>query len=104
MDASTFDTFLSQIGLLSSQQCAHVLTVLKGTVDKARTVDIIQAAVLDKLACPRCQGRFHGWLRPFRGVATRYLPNYLGWRWAIDQERIRSPETFLEAAIGVFHS
>ncbi len=32
MDACTFDTFLGQIGLLSSQQCAHVLTALKGTV------------------------------------------------------------------------
>ena len=48
--------------------------------------------------------RFHDWLRPFHGVATRYLPNYLGWRWAIDQERIRSPENLLKAAIGVFHS
>ena len=48
--------------------------------------------------------RFHQWLRAFHGVATRYLPNYLGWRWAIDQERIRSPETLLKAAIGVFHS
>ena len=48
--------------------------------------------------------RFHQWLRAFRGVATRYLPNYLGWRWAIDQDRIRSPETLLKAAIGVFHS
>ena len=37
--------------------------------------------------------RFHTWLSRFNGVATRYLPNYLGWRWAIDQERIRSPET-----------
>ena len=48
--------------------------------------------------------RFHGWLRPFRGVATHYLPNYLGWRWAIDQQRIRSPETLLRAAIGVFNT
>jgi transposase-like protein len=47
--------------------------------------------------------RFHGWLHGFRGVATRYLPNYLGWRWAIDQQRIDSPETFLKAAIGVFN-
>jgi transposase-like protein len=46
--------------------------------------------------------RFHQWLSAFRGVATRYLPNYLGWRWAIDQERIRSPEILLKAAIGVF--
>jgi transposase-like protein len=48
--------------------------------------------------------RFHDWLRPFRGVATHYLPNYLGWRWAIDQQRIDSPETLLKAAIGVFNS
>ncbi len=48
--------------------------------------------------------RFHGWLRQFNGVATRYLANYLGWRWAIDQQRIDSPETLLRAAIGVFNS
>ena len=48
--------------------------------------------------------RFHGWLEHFRGVATRYLPNYLGWQWAIDQERIHSPETLLRAAIGVFNT
>ncbi|MDQ2819951.1 MAG: IS1595 family transposase [Pseudomonadota bacterium] len=50
------------------------------------------------------QSRFHGWLRQFNGVATRYLANYLGWRWAIDQQRIDSPETLLRAAIGVFNS
>ena len=48
--------------------------------------------------------RFHGWLRRFNGVATRYLPNYLGWCWAIDQERIHSPENLLRAAIGVFNT
>jgi hypothetical protein len=37
-------------------------------------------------------------------VATRYLPNYLGWLWAIDKERIRAPETLLRAAIGVFNT
>jgi len=47
--------------------------------------------------------RFHGWLTVFRGVATRYLPNDLGWRWALDHQRINSPETFLRAAIGVFN-
>ena len=48
--------------------------------------------------------RFHTWLRMFNGVATRYLANYLGWRWAINQERIRSPETLLKAFIGVFNT
>ena len=47
--------------------------------------------------------RFHTWLKIFNGVATRYLPNYLGWRWAIDRQRITSPHTLLRAAIGVFH-
>ena len=48
--------------------------------------------------------RFHTWLRKFNGVATRYLENYLGWCWSIDQERICSPETLLKAAIGVFNT
>jgi hypothetical protein len=29
--------------------------------------------------------RLYRWLRPFRGVATRYLPNYLAWHRAIDR-------------------
>lgn len=46
--------------------------------------------------------RFRGWLHHFHGVASHYLPNYLGWRWALDAQRINSPETLLRAAIGVF--
>ena len=41
--------------------------------------------------------RFKQWLGRFHGVASKYLPNYLGWRWAIDGERIRSSQGFLEA-------
>jgi transposase-like protein len=48
--------------------------------------------------------RFHKWLRGFNGVATHYLPNYLGWLWAIDKKRIRTSETLLRAAIGVFNT
>lgn len=48
--------------------------------------------------------RFRGWLGHFHGVATHYLPNYLGWRWAIDGNRIDSAATFLRASIGVFHN
>ena len=46
--------------------------------------------------------RLRQWLRPFHGVATRYLPNYLGWRWILDAGRIRSPATLLKAALGAF--
>src|SRR5207247_2098710 len=45
--------------------------------------------------------RFKGWLQHFRGVATAYLDNYLGWRWAIDLGRIDSAERFLRAALGI---
>ena len=48
--------------------------------------------------------RFRQWLARFRGVASRYLPNYLGWRWALDGERIASPEKLLRAALGIFHT
>ena len=46
--------------------------------------------------------RLRQWLRPFHGVATRYLPNYLGWRWILDARRILSPESLLRATLGIF--
>jgi hypothetical protein len=46
--------------------------------------------------------RLRGWLRAFHGVATRYLPNYLGWRWILDARRILSPESLLRATLGSF--
>ena len=46
--------------------------------------------------------RFKEWLRRFHGVATRYLPNYLGWRWAVDGGRISSPEMLLSSALRAF--
>lgn len=45
-------------------------------------------------------GRFKDWLHHFRGVATKYLENYLGWRWAIDLDRISNAADFLRAALG----
>jgi len=42
-------------------------------------------------------------------VASRYLPNYLGWRWALDGGRVGSAEGLLRAALGarqqaIFHT
>jgi transposase-like protein len=45
--------------------------------------------------------RFKAWLLGFRGVASRYLPNYLGWRWALDCDRVSSPEHLFHIAIRV---
>jgi hypothetical protein len=46
--------------------------------------------------------RFREWLHRFHGVATHYLPNYLGWRWVLDAKRIVSPEALLRATVGAF--
>ena len=48
--------------------------------------------------------RLRGWLQPFRGVASRYLDNYLGWRWALDGSRIKTPDALLRVALGDFHT
>ncbi len=44
--------------------------------------------------------RFRQWLARFNGVASRYLPNYLGWQWAVDGCRIGSAEAMLRIALG----
>ena len=48
--------------------------------------------------------RFRQWLSRFRGVASRYLPNYLGWRRALDGGRVTTVEQLLRIAIGHIHS
>ena len=48
--------------------------------------------------------RFRTWLLHFRGIATRYLDNYCGWRRAIDGERLGTAEAFLRAAVVLIHS
>ncbi|MGX4643107.1 IS1595 family transposase [Massilia sp. SYSU DXS3249] len=45
--------------------------------------------------------RLRSWLQPFRGVASRYLQNYLGWRWALDGKRLATPDALLRAALGI---
>jgi transposase-like protein len=48
--------------------------------------------------------RMRTWLRHFCGVATRYLAHYCGWRWAIDNERIGTPEGLLRSAVVLIHT
>ncbi len=46
--------------------------------------------------------RLKGWMYRFHGVATQYLPNYLGWRRCIERfSGILTPELFLGRAFGV---
>ena len=46
--------------------------------------------------------RLKNWIRRFHGVATHYLPSYLGWRRLIDRNHnALSSATFLSAALGI---
>lgn len=46
--------------------------------------------------------RFKSWLKRFHGVATKNLPNYLGWRGSIEQHPNFSAESLLNVALGQF--
>ena len=48
--------------------------------------------------------RLREWIARFHGVASRYLPNYLGWRRALDAQRIASAEQLLCIAIKPINS
>jgi transposase-like protein len=50
------------------------------------------------------QQRFRQWLAPFHGVASRYLPNYLGWRWALDGSRISTVKQLFAITIKLIHT
>ena len=48
--------------------------------------------------------RLREWIARFHGVASRYLSNYVGWRRALDGQRIASAEQLLCIAIKPINS
>ncbi len=47
-------------------------------------------------------GRLKEWLRPFHGVATKYLDHYLGWRRTVEALGAAiDPEDWLRSAVGI---
>ncbi len=46
--------------------------------------------------------RFKLWLNHFHGVATKYLPNYLGWCRIMDRYRNITPDRLMNSALGNF--
>lgn len=45
-----------------------------------------------------CQ-RLKGWMAPFQGVATKYLPNYLGWKRFMESRENLTPSEFWKASV-----
>jgi len=48
--------------------------------------------------------RLRDWLAPFHGVASRYLPNYLGWRRMLDGGKVTSADQLFRLAIRPIHT
>lgn len=47
-------------------------------------------------------GRLKEWLRPFHGVATKYLDHYLGWRRTVEAlGAAAQPDAWLRSAVGI---
>ncbi|MBI4740348.1 MAG: IS1595 family transposase, partial [Betaproteobacteria bacterium] len=45
--------------------------------------------------------RLKEWMRRFHGVATKYLPNYLGWRRLLERHgESLCPSSFMQDALG----
>ena len=112
MQARPFEHFLKQFPALTRRQRERLLSLLVPAAKRDQGVDLIEQTAAQRLACPDCHtrhlyrhgrahGRLRGWLLPFRVVASRYLTNYLGWRWALDGGRIGSAEGLLRAALGI---
>ncbi|KFC61502.1 IS1595 family transposase [Massilia sp. LC238] len=122
---ATFDFITGRGAVTTAQLHRYLLPVLDRDVllvtDShpaynafARTTAISHEAV-NLLAGERVRGavhvqnvnayhrRFRQWLARFNGVASRYLPNYLGWQWAVDGRRIESAEAMLRIALGRFN-
>ena len=79
---------------------AHAAVNLRAGVRVRRGV----AGVLHVQNVNAYHQRFRQWLSRFRGVASRYLSNYLGWRRALDGGRVTTSEQLLRIAIGAIHS
>jgi len=77
-----------------------VLNVLtgRGVVTKAQLHQQLLPVLVQNV--PACHRRFRHWLARFNGVASRYLPNYLGWQWAVDGRRTGSAEGMQRVALG----
>ena len=78
------------MGLRISQTAAVRANITIHVTAADRTAHSMKASSI-RLGCKACNLRFgkvalKEWLRRFKGVATYFLPNYLGWRRMIVRE------------------
>jgi len=84
----------------SKHRIAHQAANLRaGQRVRRSAVDVIHVQNVNAY-----HARFRQWLTPFRGVASRYLPNYLGWRWALDMGRIATVEQLFSIVVKLIYT
>ena len=127
MKAPQFEKLFVQLALLNQPQRQQVLAALHPGAGLNRVVALIGEIRSKGRCCPAvnlsvgervrngAEGtihvqnvnayhrRFKEWLMRFHGVASRWLPNYLGWCWAVDGGRVTSVEQLLGSAFGVIN-
>lgn len=78
---------------------AHAENILHVPVIASRGEHVYQGFHIQNVNA--YQSRLKGWMRRFNGVASWYLPNYLGWRRMIEREGERlTPRATLAQALG----
>ena len=117
MKAPKSEELFAQLALLNQPQRQQLLAALHPAAGVDRVIALIGDIRLKGRRCPdRLSGngarlphsplrgqacrRFKEWLARFHEVASRRLPNYLGWHWALDGGRVTSVEQLLRVAFG----
>lgn len=106
----TLSSVLDKDIMLCSDGSAIYSTFAKETDIAHKALNIsAEIRVIDKVFHIQNVNAYHSrlkeWTRRFHGVATKYLPNYLGWRRMIDRNPALSPspQSTFAAALGMHH-
>ncbi|GGB84223.1 hypothetical protein [Pseudoduganella buxea] len=89
---------LTWLTRLTGEQGDGLRRLFERCVSLADCLAIIEDRGARMRCCPHCTGD-KNWLIRFHGVASRYLPHYLGWIHGLDCRHLSTPQQFLRAAL-----
>lgn len=109
MDQASFEVWLEGIRSLTAEQRGLGFCEL-ALAEAAEDGDLVPKPGGPRPEAPNLHinnvnayhGRLKEWLRPFHGVATKYLDRYLGWRRTIEAVgNDPAPQDWLQSALGI---
>ena len=109
LEGRTFQTFLAPVvandavlvtdGRAAYAQFAETAGILHVSINASAGERVLGSYHIQNANA--YHSRFKGWMRPFKGVASKYLSTYLGWRRSIEREGIRlTPRHLIAEAMG----